>query len=650
MPIPASQIVTVNPRLLTPGGTDLEFNGLLLSASEVIPSSQLALPFPDADSVGDYFGLDSPEYQAAVIYFQGYNNSFAKPRAFYVGRRVAADAMPFIRGGSFNALPSVTLPALKEIRDGGMSLTLGTYTGALGNLDFSGASSLSDVAQILQSAIRAVSAGGEAWTAATVTYSSLFDAFTITGGAAGADEGVNYAEALTPTLLPATPATLTGSPLTVADLSSITDGGFDLTIDGVLHQFTGLDFSGLTDVAGVVRVLSTALADAGVTVKANSVGTGLLLTTTGSGASSTLTFAAVPTGGSGAISDVSATLGLTESSGAILIQGQDERTEPGGTDLATALRLAQSTAAVLSPGMDAMTPAENMEAILDLTENFVCFTTVAQPTQADALAFAQWASGKGVNYLYIYWDNDPALLQAGSTSTIAAALKQANVSATCGVWNNLAYAALIMGTAASIDWNRRNGTITFAFKSQDGVPANVTRGTDAVNLEAQGMNFMGDYATRNDQFIFLYPGQMFGTWQWIDTYLNAVWLNNALQVACMNGFQQTPRVPYNQEGYTLLKSWCLDPINRALYSGIIDTGVALSESQKSQLVREAGRDISQELTNDGYVLQIGYDPDDPSDDSAEAAARVKRESPEASLWYCYGGSVHRLNLASTVLA
>ena len=139
MPIPASQIVTVNPRLLTPGGNDLEFNGLLLSASEVIPSSQMALPFPDADSVGKYFGLDSPEYQAAAIYFQGYNNSFTKPRAFYVGRRVTEDAAPFIRGGAFNALPSATLAALREIRDGGMSLMLGSYRGALGSVDFSGA-------------------------------------------------------------------------------------------------------------------------------------------------------------------------------------------------------------------------------------------------------------------------------------------------------------------------------------------------------------------------------------------------------------------------------------------------------------------------------------------------------------------------------
>ena len=76
----------------------------------------------------------------------------------------------------------------------------------------------------------------------------------------------------------------------------------------------------------------------------------------------------------------------------------------------------------------------------------------------------------------------------------------------------------------------------------------------------------------------------------------------------------------------------------------------MSESQKSQLVREAGRDISSELSNDGYVLQIGGDPDDTSDDSGEAAARQSRESPEASLWYTYGGSVHKLDLASTVLA
>ncbi len=468
------------------------------------------------------------------------------------------------------------------------------------------------------------------------------------GGGAGADEGVNYAEAPDITAIPAASASLRLGPVVLSELTSIRTGGFDIEVDGTNQVITGLDFTSCASLADVAGVLDSSLQKYGLSAALNSAGTAIVLSTLSTGSTATLSYGK-PTTNSPS-TDLVNRLKTTQADGAVLVTPGTDGHSGIFTDLAAALRLTQSTAAVLSPGVDAMTPAENMEAILDLTENFVCFTTVAQPTQADALAFAQWATSKGVNYLYIYWDNDPALLQAGSSSTIAAALKQANVSATCGVWNNLDYAALIMGTAASIDWNRRNGTITFAFKAQEGVPANVTRGTDAVNLEAQGMNFMGDYATRNDQFIFLYPGQMFGSWKWIDTYLNAVWLNNALQVACMNGFEQTPRVPYNQEGYTLLKSWCLDPINRALYSGIIDTGVALSESQKAQLVREAGRDISQELTNDGYVLQVGYDPDDPSDDSAEAAARVNRESPEASLWYCYGGSVHRLNLASTVLA
>lgn len=165
-------------------------------------------------------------------------------------------------------------------------------------------------------------------------------------------------------------------------------------------------------------------------------------------------------------------------------------------------------------------------------------------------------------------------------------------------------------------------------------------GTNATNLKAQGMNFMGDYATRNDQFVFLYPGQMFGTWTWIDTYLNAIWLNNALQVACMAGFEQTPRVPYNSDGYALIRAWMQDPVNRALYSGIIDTGVTLSESQKAELAREAGRDISGELFTDGYVIQVN----DPA-----PAVRQKRESPECSVWYTYGGSVHRLDIASTAV-
>lgn len=503
MAIPASQIVQVNPGLLKPGGADLEFNGLLLSESPLIPASQLVLPFPDAESVGDYFGLESPEYQAAGIYFLGYNNSFKKPRALYVGARIGKPTNAWLRGAKWQG----ELADITSAGSGALSVTVNGQAVTAENISFSAATSMSQAAQILEDALNA--ALGESESQITASYSSLTQAWQLTGGSSGSGAAIGFAS----------------SP-------------------------------------------------------------------------------------------------------------------ENGADIASLLKLTEKAGAVLSPGMDAMSETENMEAILALTKNFVCFTTVNQAAREEALAYAKWASGKGVAYLYIYWDNDPKLLQPNNQATIAAALKAANIGATCGVWDSPEYAAMIMGTAASIDWNRRNGTITFAFKSLDGLAANVVAGADATNLKAQNMNFMGDYATRNDQFIFLYPGSMFGDWQWIDTYLNAVWLNNAIQVACMNGFRQSPRVPYTEDGYALVRAWLQDPVGRALYSGIIDTGVTLSEAQKAEVMREAGRDISTELFTDGCVIQVA----EPS-----AAVRANRESPEVSVWYCYGGSIHQLTIASRAI-
>ncbi len=247
-----------------------------------------------------------------------------------------------------------------------------------------------------------------------------------------------------------------------------------------------------------------------------------------------------------------------------------------------------------------------------------------------------------MEYLYVFWDDDPALLTPQNENTIAAALNEANAGATAGVYGSSVYAAFICGVAASIDWERTQGTITFAFKAQDGLAANVQTGTAALNLEKNLMNYMGNWATRNDQFIFLYPGKMWGSWAWIDTYLNAVWLNNALQVAIMNGLTQSPRTPYNDQGYSLVRAWCLDPINRPINLGVIDSGVTLSEAQKAQIAVEAGnRDISGDLYANGYYLLV----QDPA-----ASVRVTRDSPECSLWYTYGGSIHRITLASTVLS
>ena len=240
----------------------------------------------------------------------------------------------------------------------------------------------------------------------------------------------------------------------------------------------------------------------------------------------------------------------------------------------------------------------------------------------------------------MYWSDDAVLKTADASDTAAAAIRDAEYNGVAGVFGDVRYPAFIMGSAGSIDWERIGGTITFAFKAQSGLEANVTDKDDAANLIANGMNFVGNYASRNDNFIFLQNGQMFGQWAWIDTYLNSCWLNNALQVQILGGLQLAARVPYNEAGYIRIRAWVQDVVDRALTNGVIDRGVRLSETQKTELISEAGKDISTDLYNNGYVLQI---------EDATAAIRQARISPSMSFWYTYGGSVHKINLPSTAV-
>lgn len=500
MAISASQIVQINPRLLQPGGVDLELNGLLLARDETIPTDALVLPFGDPDGVGGYFGVSSEIYRLANIYFLGFANSQIKPRAMYVARRVDEDAAPFLRGGEV----SRTVAQLRALTTGTLTLTLGTHTEEITGLSFAAIQSYSDAAQALQTAIRSKTAGGAAWAGATVAYSSLFKAYTITGGAAGAGQQAEHA--------------------------------------------------------------------------------------------------------TGSAADV---LGLTLEGGA-----------------------------VISQGMNAMTEAENMEAVLGKTGNWVTFTTAWKPEKDAMTAFAQWSGGKGVQYLYVGWDDDRNLLQPNNTNTIAAAFADLELSGAALEWQSPDYAAFVLGIGASIDYNQRQGAISTAFKSQDGLAANVINSTDAVNLLAKNVNFYGNYATRNDNFVFHYPGSMFGRWRYIDTYLNAIWFNNALQAALMAGLTQTPRVPYTEAGYALVRSWIQDPVNRGLNNGVIDPGLKLSEAQKAQINREAGLNIVPYIEQDGYYVQV-LDPG--------ANVRITRDSPIVNIWYAYGGSVNRLVVTSTAL-
>jgi hypothetical protein len=308
--------------------------------------------------------------------------------------------------------------------------------------------------------------------------------------------------------------------------------------------------------------------------------------------------------------------------------------------LAAGLKLTSVTGAVTSQGAGAGVPAANMLAVTQITQNWALFTTLFEPDADDKLAFSAWANTTNRRFGYVGWDTDGQAIVSNSTTCWGALVRAAEYEGTVCVYESLDDAVFVLGTAASIDFDRTNGRITFAFKGQSGLAATVTDATTAGTLIANGYNFYGDYATANDQFRFFYPGQVSGDFAWLDSFVNQIWLNNALQQSMMTLLTNVTSVPYNTAGYTLIEQSCMDPINAALNFGAIRTGVTLSALQAAEVNNQAGADIASTLQTRGWYLQIN---------DATAQVRAARQSPPMTLWYMDGQAVQQLTLASILV-
>jgi hypothetical protein len=211
-------------------------------------------------------------------------------------------------------------------------------------------------------------------------------------------------------------------------------------------------------------------------------------------------------------------------------------------------------------------------------------------------------------------------------------------------WTPGELAAFVCGFVASLDFNVKQGRATAAYKSGPGVQAGVNDATSAANLAGfpygsggNGYNFYGAVATANENFTYYVPGSMPGSWKWLDPYINQIAMNSDFQLALLTLETQVPSIPYNTNGYNLVRSALQDPIDKYLNFGAIQPGVTLSASQAQQVNTAAGVKIDGVLSTVGYYLQIL---------PASAQVRGLRGSPPMKFWYTDGGSIQSLLLAS----
>jgi len=535
MTIPASNIVSVNPGVIGAGGVPQALNGVILSQSTLLPTGEV-MSFVSAEAVGSFFGQASLEYALAQVYFLGFDNSTIKPGAIYFAPFNLADRAAWIQSG---ALTGMTLAQLQAV-SGSLSVVMDGYTHTAASINLSTASSFTDAANKIATALDATEP-----TEASATGSISGTTMTITDPVTGTFEPGQ---------------TITGTGVTAGSI--------------IVSQLTSTETGSVLGGAGTYKLAasSTVASEAltgmatAISVSWNSVLSTFVIT---SGIAGTASTAAYPTG-----------------------------------TIAASLNLTSATGAILSQGSDADTPASAMSSVIKNTQNWVSFMTAWEPIITDKENFAVWVNAQNQRYCYICWDTDAQAVVQGSQTCFGSVANTQAYDGVVPVYNTANLAAFVLGTIASIDFSRTNGRITTAFKSQSGMAPTCTDAQIAANLLANGYSFYGTYATANDLFNFFYNGHMSGEWKWLDTFVDQVYLNSQLQLAQMALLTVVKSIPYNQKGYTMVRAAMQDPINQMINFGGIQTGINLSLPQISQLNTQAGGDVANIVQNDGYYLQV----------------------------------------------
>lgn len=643
--IPASLLVSVNPSVLSAGGNAFAMNGLILTHNTRAPVGTV-LAFPnDGISVSNFFGPSSKEAQVGAVYFKGFDNSTQKPSTILFAQYNSAAVAAYLRGGKVSQLTIAQLQGLT----GSLAVTVDGYAFSAASVDLAPANSFSAAAAIIQTDLNTTLPAGASVTGAIAPATSAF-----TGSIAG--NVLTVTAVASGELVPGTLVTGTGVTAATHITSQLsgTEGGVGTYAVSIAQVVPSETLTGAYGVLTASAVASGTLA-VGQTIGGAGVTAGTKLTAlgTGTGLAGTYFVDVSQTVASEAITATASAVAVTYDSvsGAFVIQSgtTGDASSIGfvsGT-LPASIFLTQATGATLSQGADAATPGEFMDAITQQTQAWATFMTTFDPDggsgNTQKLAFAAWTNNQTPKKAYIAWDTDITPTEtANATASFGNILKTNNVSGTSAIWepSDQEIAAFICGAAASVDYSATNGRITFAFKGQTGLVAGVTDATTYTNLVANGYGAYCAFATASQQFVMLQPGQVSGPFEWLDTYLNSIQLNQALQQALMILMTTVNSVSYAQPGRELIIAACADPINEALNFGSIVAGVELSAQQAADVNAAAKANISDILEQQGWYLQVL---------PATPQVRQARGTPPCNFWYCDGGAVQKLVLNSVVI-
>lgn len=389
---------------------------------------------------------------------------------------------------------------------------------------------------------------------------------------------------------------------TLSSYTGITNGGFDILINGVNRQIFALDFSGAASMAAVAALIQTKLAAAVAGTTCTWTGTFFLITAAGStGTGSTVGFGGPPTGGSSP-TDASTVLGLTLASGARSVNGI---------------------------AVETVTDAWNASVAFDADFYGTHLTTPVAATVQNVKDSMAWANaGK---YVYGYTTNDPNALVSSDTSNLFYYAKNLVYKRVFGQWSNTPYASVsAMARAFAVDFDQPNSTLTLKFKQEPGVgvETSITE-TNRITLLAFNANFYASFGGTP----MLSNGRMADGTPF-DQVHGTDWLAATIQNAVFTPLVQTPtKIPLTDPGVARIVQSASTAFRRGVNNGLLAPGV--------WQLTDIGTVKTGDLLDKGYEVFAGKVAD------LSASDRTTRTAPPVTAAAIGAGAIENVNIAVT---
>lgn len=332
----------------------------------------------------------------------------------------------------------------------------------------------------------------------------------------------------------------------LATIQAITNGGFDIAIDGTNRAVTAINLSGAASMTAAAAILQTRLQVVLASTLCTWTGTYFLITSPTTGTSSTVGYAGAPTGG-GSPTDASTILGLTQASGALSVAGIALETMAASWTAAQIFNPAFYDMALTSTGStqdvkDSMSFAE--------ANGRLFWNTTADangPLSAATSDLGYYASNLALNRTVMFWDNVNAdLYESGSGAA----------------------------RMATVDYTQPNSITDLFGKQLPGYgPVNINA-TQQAALDAKHYNYYAAYGALGAPGFNMVALGNVASGRAIDEIIGLDWLQATFQNAAFTVMAtSTTRVPDTDLGAAMFVQAFTGVFKQANNNGLVATGI-----------------------------------------------------------------------------